>query len=88
MQSKNKRGGREPRQSAIKMADKPAKRKAGKRSGQYAMKGFVSVTDNEWFEFLSQQPDIDGRNSALFQRSPNNVLIIHQIYPQSFLDKR
>jgi hypothetical protein len=23
------------------------------------MKGFVGVTDNEWFVFLSQQPGID-----------------------------
>jgi len=26
------------------------------------MKAFVGVTDNEWFEFLSQQPGIDETN--------------------------
>ena len=26
------------------------------------MKGFVGVTDNEWFTFLSQQPEIDELN--------------------------
>jgi len=26
------------------------------------MKGFVGVTDNDWFAFLSQQPGIDGVN--------------------------
>jgi len=26
------------------------------------MKGFVSVTDNDWFAFLSQQPGIDEMN--------------------------
>ena len=25
---------------------------AGKRSGKYKMKGFVGVTENDWFEFL------------------------------------
>jgi len=26
------------------------------------MKGFVGVTDNDWFAFLSQQPEIDEVN--------------------------
>jgi len=26
------------------------------------MKGFIGVTDNDWFAFLSQQPGIDGVN--------------------------
>jgi len=26
------------------------------------MKGFIGVTDNDWFAFLSQQPDIDEVN--------------------------
>jgi len=26
------------------------------------MKGFVAVTDNDWFAFLSQQPEIDEVN--------------------------
>jgi len=26
------------------------------------MKGFVSVTDNDWFVFLSRQPEIDEVN--------------------------
>jgi len=26
------------------------------------MKGFIGVTDNDWFEFLSQQPEIDEVN--------------------------
>jgi putative restriction endonuclease len=26
------------------------------------MKGYVGVTDNEWFEFLAQQPGIDEVN--------------------------
>jgi len=26
------------------------------------MKGFVSITDNDWFAFLSQQPGIDEVN--------------------------
>jgi len=26
------------------------------------MKGFVGVTDNDWFAFLSQQPGIDEAN--------------------------
>jgi len=27
------------------------------------MKGFVGVTDNDWFSFLSQQPGIDDVNT-------------------------
>jgi hypothetical protein len=34
----------------------------GKRSGNYQMKGFVGVTDNDWCAFLSQQPGIDEVN--------------------------
>ena len=26
------------------------------------MRGFIAVTDNDWFEFLSQQPEIDEVN--------------------------
>jgi len=26
------------------------------------MKGFVGITDNDWFAFLAQQPDIDEVN--------------------------
>ena len=33
-----------------------------KRPGRYEMKGFVGVTDNDWFAFLSQQPGIDEVN--------------------------
>jgi hypothetical protein len=29
------------------------------------MKAFVGVTDNEWFEFLSKQPEIDEEKGAL-----------------------
>jgi putative restriction endonuclease len=29
------------------------------RSRKYEMKGFVGVTDNDWFAFLAQQPGID-----------------------------
>jgi len=34
-----------------------------KRSWKYEMNGFVGVTDNDWFAFLSQQPGIDVLNS-------------------------
>jgi hypothetical protein len=30
------------------------------------MKGFVGVTDNDWFAFLSQQPGIDEVNFGNF----------------------
>ena len=29
------------------------------RSGKYEMKGFVGVTDNDWFAFFSHQPILD-----------------------------
>jgi len=32
------------------------------RSLRQQMKGFVGVTDNDWFAFLSQQPGIDEVN--------------------------
>ena len=35
------------------------------------MNGFVGVTDNDWFAFLSQQPGIDEVN--FWQRSVNNL---------------
>jgi len=29
---------------------------------QFEMKGFVGITDKEWFDFLAQQPRMDGVN--------------------------
>jgi len=40
----------------LRCAGKPSRNTAGKRSRKYEMKGFVGVTDNDWFAFLSQQP--------------------------------
>jgi hypothetical protein len=41
---------------------KPATQTVGKRSGQYSMKCFVCVTDNDWCAFLLQQLGIDEDN--------------------------
>jgi len=47
------------------------------------MKGFVGVTDNEWFAFLSQQPGIDevnfwqpGSNMPVRKNVDNGVRLI------------
>jgi hypothetical protein len=44
------------------------------------MKGFVSVTDSDWFTFLSQQPEIDEANfqqQGLYHNSIERNPIIH-----------
>jgi len=39
------------------------------------MKGFVGVTDNNWFAFLSQQPDIDEVNFW----QPSGIILLRTI---------
>ena len=43
------------------------------------MKGFVGVTDNDWFAFLSQQPGIDKVN--FWQLRPIGGQALHREFP-------
>jgi len=43
------------------------------------MKGFIGVTDNSWFAFLSQQPGIDEVNFS--QLRPIGGQALHREFP-------
>jgi len=46
------------------------------------MKGFIGVTDNDWFDFLSQQPGIDGMN---FWQARQRKKILQPVIPETIL---
>ena len=63
----------------------PAVRKANRRNQVVPLAclcGSTGVTDNDWFDFLSQQPGIDGMN---FWQARQRKKILQPVIPETIL---